>query len=315
MIQKNIINIILVTGFLGSGKTTLVNRIINRYSSRKIGLIINDFGKISVDGMLVSKLLRRADIAENQAVYEIKNGSLFCSCLSAELVVALKKFIEISPEILIIETSGLSDPSTFEQILLENRLGKEFNILSSVCIVDPISAIKLSAKIVAIEKQIRSSNIHIINKVDTIDETQLNSVRKLINKYNSNPIVIETSFTKINLDLLENIEHEELKTKNEISCNTVNSRPGSIVLPQQNITLDGFKKYYKSIACKIMRLKGFINIDNKLCFISSNNDNVEIESYSNQNKVELGLSVLLVEDNINYVVEKWEKINFIKIEG
>ena len=132
MLNKKI-DIILVTGFLGVGKTTLLNRLIERYKSKKLGVIINDFGKISVDGILLRDLLPDS---QNNSIIEIKNGSIFCSCLSVDLVTALKEYIELNPDLLIIETSGLSDPSSFQKILKElwpsHQLGMWFYFMMMI---------------------------------------------------------------------------------------------------------------------------------------------------------------------------------------
>jgi G3E family GTPase len=311
--KENKINIILITGFLGSGKTTLLNRLIEKYSKSKLGLIINDFGKISVDGILLSNLLKKSEEIKDQSIYEIKNGSIFCSCLSSELVVALKEYIEVNPEILIIETSGLSDPSVFDKILANNNIEQNFNLISSVCIVDPKTVIKLASKIVAIEKQIHSSSVQVINKIDTAGTEELKTVREFIKKYNSNAKIIETNFAQFDLEVLENIFKDGPVEKEAVSCNTVSNRPGSIILAQQDTTIDDLKRFYKTIYNKILRLKGFLNIDENLYYISSNNDVVDIQKYESGYTVELGLSVLLLEEKIDHVLDEWRKISLIKI--
>jgi G3E family GTPase len=68
----------LLTGFLGSGKTTFLKRIIDRLANHKIGILMNEFGKISVDGILLQK--------NGVDIVEINNGSVFCSCLKGALL-------------------------------------------------------------------------------------------------------------------------------------------------------------------------------------------------------------------------------------
>jgi G3E family GTPase len=307
-VVKDKINIILITGFLGSGKTTLLNRLIDKHSKRKLGLIINDFGKISVDGILLSNLLQESKINDEQSIYEIKNGSIFCSCLSTELVKALKKQIDIKPEILIIETSGLSDPSTFKKILSENKIENEFNILASLCIVDSHTATKLFNKITAIEKQIASADIIVINKMDVAESVDVKGVCELIDKTNPEAKIIETSFGNIDLSKIEKVEKNKKADSKAVSCNTVKSRPGSIILRQKEITIEKLHEFYNLISNKILRLKGFIFVENKLHYVSSNNGSVNIEEYLLDNEPQIGLSVLLLEENAKSVLQEWKNL-------
>ena len=71
----------LLTGFLGSGKTSLLLHLLNHVQGRKIGIIQNEFGKLSIDG----EILRRGGFT----MVEINRGSIFCSCLKLNFVQAL----------------------------------------------------------------------------------------------------------------------------------------------------------------------------------------------------------------------------------
>ena len=301
------INIILITGFLGSGKTILLNRLIEKYNSVKLGMIINDFGKIAVDGILFRNVLDKQTTSDESSIYEIKNGSIFCSCLSAELVKALKEYIEIKPEILIIETSGLSDPSVFRKILEENQIADHFNLLTSVCLIDPYNVLKLASKIAAIEKQIVSSDIHVVNKIDMVDKDLIKDVNELILNLKPSAKIIETTFSKFDLAILENV-YQSYADKEAVSCNTVNNRPGSLILRSKNVSIENLQNFYKVVSDKILRLKGFMKIDGKYFYVSGNNDILNIEEYKDKPKGGRGLSVLLSSDNIDYVLNEWQKI-------
>ncbi len=302
--MNNKLKIILVTGFLGSGKTTLLNRLIEHYKSQKIGLIINDFGQIAIDGILLSNLIRKSGNSE-KSIYEISNGSIFCSCLSAELVNSLKHFAEIKPDILLIETSGLSDPSTFGVILKENKLDEFYDIEASFCIIDAVRSMKLASKIVAIEKQIQSSNILVINKCDLISDDEYYKVENFALNINNKARIIKTTHAKIDLSVLnKQINSNYIHTAE--TCNTVASRPGSIVLRQQNISLERIEIFYELIKDKIFRIKGFLEIDGKIFYISDNNNKLIIQERIEDIK-KSGLSVLLPEANIELVESKWLK--------
>ncbi len=301
--------IILVTGFLGSGKTTLLNRLIEFYSSKKIGLIINDFGKIAVDGMLLSDFMEELN-DNSSSIFEISNGSIFCSCLSAELVKGLKQYSKINPEYLIIETSGLSDPSTFNKILQENMLDDKFEVMASICIVDPTKTAKLAKKIRAIEKQIKSSNLIVINKMDIISDEEYQESLTLISEINNLAKITNTEFAQFDLQILE--ELSVINYAEEETCNTASTRPGSIVLEQNYVTKDLLIKFYEEVKERIFRIKGFVKIDNETYFISDSNDKLKIQK-SDKLVEYYGLSVLLPTDTIDFVENNWEKTTTTKL--
>lgn len=303
--MKNKPQIILVTGFLGSGKTTLLNRLIEYYSSKKIGLVINDFGKIAVDGILLKDLIENSDSNES-SIYEISNGSIFCSCLSAELVKSLKYFAEIKSNILLIETSGLSDPSTFGKILEENKLDEVYDITASFCVFDAIRSMKLSDKIVAIEKQIISSSIIVVNKTDLISDDEFSEIEKFILDKNKTAKLLKATFANIDLSILDSHINIYYLPEAE-TCNTVSSRPGSIVLEQNEVTENSLNEFYEIIKNKIFRIKGFLIIKGNTYFISDNNYKLQIQK-SDKHVEHYGLSVLLPSDTIDYVENNWDKI-------
>jgi len=301
MISNNKIKILLVTGFLGSGKTTLLNKVIEFYKSKKIALVINDFGKIAVDGILLSDQINNDEYTK---IYEIANGSIFCSCLTAELVESLKYFTEINPEVLIIETSGLSDPSSFEKILLENQLDKYYEIDKSICVVDSTNVLKLHDQITVIEKQIASSNLILTNKSDLINKEEYLKVKDFVKLTNKNAVVLKTEFSHFDLSRLEEFDSSKLSAE-LLSCNTVSNRPGSIVLEQKELSRNEIEKFFNGIAKYVLRLKGFLKIENQSFYISDSNLKLQFEKY-NQNKItDYGLSVLLKNENVTMIKKAW----------
>jgi len=95
----------VVTGFLGSGKTTLINRILRERHGRKIAVIVNEFGEISIDGQLVIH-----DI--EQQLVEFNNGCLCCT-VRGDLVETLNRLQQRAGQLdgILIETTGLADPA------------------------------------------------------------------------------------------------------------------------------------------------------------------------------------------------------------
>ncbi len=107
--MENKIKLYILTGFLGAGKTTMLVNLLDKIGSeRKIGIIQNEFGKLSIDG----DIIRRGDIE----MIEIERGSIFCSCLKLNFVQALAEMASKGLEEVFVESSGLADPSNLQEI-------------------------------------------------------------------------------------------------------------------------------------------------------------------------------------------------------
>ena len=120
----------ILTGFLGSGKTTLLLNLLHHLKGHKVGVIQNEFGKLSIDG----DILRSGDIQ----MVEITRGSIFCTCLQLKFVEALSEMAKQDFEYLFVESSGLGDPSNVQSILdaAEIAAGKKMDFRGVICLVD-----------------------------------------------------------------------------------------------------------------------------------------------------------------------------------
>ncbi|PKM48674.1 MAG: GTP-binding protein, partial [Firmicutes bacterium HGW-Firmicutes-6] len=95
--------LILLTGFLGAGKTTMLKKLLIEYEGRKIGVLMNEFGETGIDGQLIKN--------EDFDLIELNNGSVFCVCLKENFIKGLAEFLHHQLEIVFVESSGVADPS------------------------------------------------------------------------------------------------------------------------------------------------------------------------------------------------------------
>ncbi|NEN90778.1 MAG: GTP-binding protein, partial [Okeania sp. SIO3H1] len=102
-IPKRGMPVTIITGFLGSGKTTLINQILHNKQNLKVAILVNEFGDINIDSQLL------VDINENMV--ELSNGCICCT-INEGLVDAVYQILERDEKIdyLIIETTGLANP-------------------------------------------------------------------------------------------------------------------------------------------------------------------------------------------------------------
>jgi G3E family GTPase len=153
------IKVILITGFLGSGKTTLVNNLL-KLKRKKVGVLVNEFGKTGIDGKLIK--------GTEHDVKELNNGSIFCSCIKEDFIKALAEIKDYDIEYLFIEASGLSDPSNIKKILdiVEKVYKYKYEFSGSICMVDAQHFLQQYELLPSLKRQIDHSHTIIINKVD-----------------------------------------------------------------------------------------------------------------------------------------------------
>ena len=174
------IKLYLLTGFLGAGKTTFLQRMIADLAGAKIGILMNEFGSMSVDGIL----LKQGGID----VIEINNGSVFCSCLKGAFIDALIAYSELPIDYLFVEASGMADPSGIEHILgsvVGKLRGQEFAYQGSICIVDALNFLDQAEVLLALERQVAASSLILMNKTDLADENTLQKVEEKIRSINT----------------------------------------------------------------------------------------------------------------------------------
>lgn len=245
------IQIVLLSGFLGAGKTTLMQRLLDTYKEHKIGVIINEFGEINIDAKLVSR--DGIDIAE------LSNGSIFCACIKDKFVDGLIAMAKTDIEYLFIEASGLADPSNMGDIVsgIKKDTDDKLLIKGSICIVDGISFLELSEVLPALERQVKHANAVIVNKMDLIEEENLKAISERVGEIN--PSVKIYAATHCNVDIKAIVDHFSPNLSgSEDTTNTYESRPTTfIVRADEAVEKAKLVEFIQSIADSSYRIKGF----------------------------------------------------------
>ena len=203
----NRIPVTVVTGFLGSGKTTLVNQILAEQHGRKVAVIVNEFGEISVDGQLV---LSQAQ----EDLVEFNNGCLCCT-VRGDLVDTLAKLKDRTDlDAILIETTGLADPapvaSTF---FIADQIKSETRLDSFVTLADAVNLERNLAQSEEAREQIAFADIILINKIDLVSEGQVAEVEQMIRKLNPFAKIHYTEHSTIALDKVFGVGAFDLDAK------------------------------------------------------------------------------------------------------
>lgn len=205
------IPVTVITGYLGSGKTTLLNYILTQQNDRKVAVIVNEFGEVGIDGMLIEN-------EEEEQLIEFNNGCLCCT-VRGDLIETIGKLRERSDELdaIIIETTGLADPapvaSTFfvsEDIRNDTRLD------AFVTVVDAVNIETNLEQSDEAKEQVAFADIIIVNKTDIADEQLLQRVERKMRKLNPLARMIRSSYSKVDLSLILNVNAFQLEAKLEV---------------------------------------------------------------------------------------------------
>ena len=204
------IPVTVVTGFLGSGKTTLINRILAEQHGRKIAVIVNEFGEVSIDGQLIVQ-------NDQEELVEFNNGCLCCT-VRGDLIDTLDRLQQRSElDAILIETTGLADPapvaSTF---FLEDKLTSKTRLDSFIALADAVNLEQNLAQSEEAQEQIAFADIILLNKADLVSKERLLEVEHVIRR--SNPIakIYHTSNSDIDLEKVIGVGAFELEAKLEV---------------------------------------------------------------------------------------------------
>eukprot|EP00889_Picochlorum_renovo_P000431 jgi/Picre1/27461/NNA_000428.t1 len=200
----------VITGFLGSGKTTLINSILSENHGKKIAIIENEFGEVGVDDGLV--------LQSQEEVVEMNNGCICCT-VRGDLIKILHKLLQRSDPLdaIIIETTGLADPAPVAQtFFVDEYLQANMRLDGIITVVDAKHVIQHldEEKDEGVENesvdQIAFADRIILNKLDLVSPEELACVKKRIKAINAPASIYETTHSQVPLQEILDIRAFEL---------------------------------------------------------------------------------------------------------
>ncbi|MEL7194909.1 MAG: GTP-binding protein [Bacteroidota bacterium] len=187
----------ILTGFLGAGKTTFLNHLLEQNKDTRYAIIENEFGEQGIDGELV--------VHPDETIVELNNGCLCCT-LNENLYDILNELFDRrdSFDELIIEATGVADPTGLAEPFVSHPLiKKHFPLKGVVCMVD---AELIESQLVETEEaknQVAFSDVLLINKTDLVSPEEVEALKERLPKLNPLARVIvgnKTSFPDIKLN-------------------------------------------------------------------------------------------------------------------
>lgn len=170
------IPVVVIGGFLGAGKTTLVNHLI-RSLPHRLGIIVNEFGQAGVDGTLIERL--------DDDVQELTAGCLCCSgrddLIRALVSIAMR---EQKPDAVIVELSGVADPTPVLTTLLDAAVRAAFKVTTLVAVVDARFVLQTLREHPEAARQLAYANVVVVNKTDLADPVLLDHAEEVLRGVN-----------------------------------------------------------------------------------------------------------------------------------
>ena len=258
------IPILALTGFLGAGKTSLLNHILKENKGLKIGVIVNDFGAINIDSLLVAR--------QTDSKLELSNGCICCAVEDSGLDDAISQLAHAGSmlDYIVIEASGLAEPRELVFILEASR-NKYARLDGVISVVDAESVMELTEKHPDFFKQLDVADIIVLNKADLVTPKNLEETKGYLKFLNTAAHIITATHGEVDTRLLLDIDatkRREPKNGDQLSLEepeedhsehlheTFNKMEFSTNKPIDPIK---FEQYMKSqIPDSIFRAKGFV---------------------------------------------------------
>ena len=221
--NKKEIPVLLLTGYLGSGKTTLVNRILSNRRGIKFAVIVNDIGEVNIDADLIEKggIVNEKD----DSLVALQNGCICCT-LKMDLVKQLHDIVKMRKfDYIVIEASGICEPAPIAQTVCSiPTMGPEYikdGILRLDCIATVVDALRMRDEfgngdaLVRKEideedienlviQQIEFCNIVLLNKAAEVEPRELARIKHIIRALQPKAEIIECNYGDVDLDKLVN---------------------------------------------------------------------------------------------------------------
>lgn len=192
--EEKRIPVTVLTGFLGSGKTTLMNRILTENHGKRIAVIENEFGEIGIDDALV--------INAEEEIFEMNNGCICCT-VRGDLIRILGNLMRRKNQFdyILIETTGLADPAPVAQtFFVDDEIRSQLKLDGIVTLVDSKHVWQHIDSSMECKEQIAFADVILLNKIDLVEPDILTRLEERIRSMNAMATIYRTENTQIEMD-------------------------------------------------------------------------------------------------------------------
>jgi len=292
------IKIDIVSGFLGSGKTTLIKSLLKAYENEKVVLIENEFGDIGIDGDIIER--------EGFQVFEISSGCICCIMKKDFLMVLGRIIKEFNPDRIIVEPTGISILSEIIDILNDPEVSEKCSINSLITVIDSINYLQqCDAFGEFFEDQITNAETLILSKSQFIQQEKVEEIIESLKALNKEAKIITSNWSDHSSNEIKElfkqnirVDFKELFRAEIIPCKE-NKFKAIGIETSKKFTEEELKVILKELSNpiygEVLRGKGFLKgIDSFLEFSYTNGQYI-----IDENKQRCSGKLCLIGENLN----------------
>lgn len=243
----------LISGFLGTGKTTLLRGLLAYATAQglKPAVIMNEYGDVSIDGELLQ--------GQGYGVTELSNGCICCT-LSVNFIVALQAVAERRPDVIYIETTGLSDPIELIEQLTSLALLPIVQVASVIAVLDPR---RFARRTIDIGYQVRRytemADLIIINKIDLATDATIATLVHEVRQHNNRAEVLLTTHGRMDFAKMRTRAEKRSSTPHHHPPFPIHNHVATFTYPcVKAFAPERFETFLHTLPDSVWRAKGFV---------------------------------------------------------
>jgi G3E family GTPase len=272
--------VLLVSGFLGAGKTTLIKHLLTSRIEAvgKVAVIVNEVGEIGIDGTLLS--------GQNVDILELTSGCICCT-MKTDFIKAVQEIHDrITPNYLVVEATGVAQPADVLDTFFYLPLSEFTSLGNQVTVVDA-SFFKVRELLGSFyDDQIRFANIVILNKIDLVEPESLREIEKVLCEMNPGAKVFVAQNCAIDPSLLfQGYSGDRERNLRPINGHDNHQRWGFHTfsfVDERSLERSKLIQFLESLPLELFRLKGWVRFPDDSAFLDFSNGRYRFEPVDGQ---------------------------------
>ncbi|MEM4310794.1 MAG: GTP-binding protein [Nitrososphaerales archaeon] len=262
----------IIAGYLGSGKTTFLKRVLEKVENKRLAIILNEFGELQLEGKLIK--------GKNVNMVELGGGCVCCS-LAGEFEFAVREIIStVKPDMILVEATGIAEPDSLASLFQQSL--QEVSLDSIITIVDAYAMVKYPSLGHTGRVQIEMADVIIINKVDLVNEDEVKEVERRVREINSRAIIMRAIRCDVDINLILGLKMDRYFKFEEHEKHVIEEDLLSFKA-QGKFDREKFEEFLGSLPEEVYRMKGSVIFkDGGSYFVNYVIGRFELEPFSSE---------------------------------